>query len=197
MWLVQAVEEPPETIVPTTHGEVVITKHRVETVGKTPIVTPVASASTLALCGTQPVKTHTKVDPWNTKDPWGGFKPSTGPTPMDATESMQQMETRVQNAVFARLPPAPMEDDIPERMSHLEGQVQHLMAKQQGLEAQFQDHSAQQGQQLSSMQAQLNTHGQQLHGHMENQNQAIQSMFAQQMEQIRGLLSKRPREENE
>ena len=55
----------PETIVPTTHGEVVITKHRVETVGKTPIVTPVASASTLALCGTQPVKTHTEVDPWN------------------------------------------------------------------------------------------------------------------------------------
>ena len=40
---------PPETIVPTTHGEVVITKHRVETVGKTPIVTPVASASTLSL----------------------------------------------------------------------------------------------------------------------------------------------------
>ena len=47
------------------------------------------------------------------------------------------------------------------------------------------------------MQAQLNTQGQQLHGHMENQNQAIQSMSAQQMEQIRGLLSKRPREENE
>ena len=138
-----------------------------------------------------------ETDPWTTKDPWGGFKPSTAPAPMDTTESIQQMEMRVQHAVLSKLPPAPMDDDMPERMNQLEGQVQQLIAKQQGLEAQFHDHSAQQGQQLSSMQAQLNTHGQQLHGHMENQNQAIQSMFAQQMEQIRGLLSKRPREENE
>jgi hypothetical protein len=36
---------------------------------------------------------------------------------------------------------------------------------------------------------------QQLHGHLENQNQTIQSLFEQQMTQIRGLLSKRPRDE--
>ena len=197
MWLVQAVDEPSETIVSTTHGEVVVTKYRAEPAGKTPVSKPVASASTLALCGARPVKPTVETDPWSMKDPWSGFKPSTLPAPMDTTESMQQMEVRVQNAVLAKLPPTPMEDDIPERMSQLEDQVQHLLAKQNGLEVQFQDYTVQQGQQLSSMQTQLNTQGQQLHGHMENQNQAIQSMFAQQMEQIRGLLSKRPREENE
>jgi hypothetical protein len=110
---------------------------------------------------------------------------------------MQQLEVRVQNAILSKLPAQSMEDDIPERMSMLEGQVQQLMAKQQGLEGHFQEFSAQQGQQLSAMQVQINSQGQQLHGHMENQNQVIQSMFAQQMEQIRGLLSKRPREELE
>lgn len=194
MWLVQAVEEPPETIVPTTHGEVVITKHRPDPVGKMPVVTPVASASTLALCGTQ--SKALQEDPWNVKGPWGGFKPCTV-SPMDTTDSMQQMEVRVQNAVLAKLPPSPMEDDMPDRMNHLECQVQQLIAKQHGLEGQFQEYSAQQSQQMASMQTQLNTQGQQLHGHMENQNQAIQPMFAQQMEQIRGLLSKRPRDENE
>jgi len=195
MWLVQAVDEPPVAIIPTTHGEVVVTKQKNEPVGKPPVVPPVAAASTLALCGTQS-KPVPDADPWSVKDPWGGFKPST-PAPMDTNESIQQLEVRVQNAVLAKLPPPPMEDDVPERMSQLEDQVQQLMAKQQGLETQFQDFSCQSGQQLSSMQAQLNSHGQQLHGHMENQNQAIQSMFAQQMEQIRGLLSKRPRDELE
>jgi hypothetical protein len=136
-------------------------------------------------------------DPWATKDPWGGFKPSSAVCTPDPNESMQQLEVRVQNAILSKLPAQSMEDDIPERMSMLEGQVQQLMAKQQGLEGHFQEFSAQQGQQLSAMQVQINSQGQQLHGHMENQNQVIQSMFAQQMEQIRGLLSKRPREELE
>ena len=86
---------------------------------------------------------------------------------------------------------------MPDRMSLLEGQVQQLMVKQQGLEGHFSEFSAQQSQQMTAMQVQINNHGQQLHGHMENQNQVIQSMFAQQMDQIRGLLSKRPREEFE
>jgi hypothetical protein len=135
-------------------------------------------------------------DPWTTKDPWGGFKPSTS-AHTDNTESLQQLERRVQDAVLAKLPAPAMEDDMPERMSFLEGQVQQLMVKQQGLEGQFQEFSSQQGQQLTAMQTQINSQGQQLHGHMENQSQAIQSMFAQQMEQIRGLLSKRPRDEFE
>jgi len=197
MWIVQAVEEPSNTIIPTSHGEVVITKHKTDSAGKTLVATPVASAATLALCGTQAGPVTSDADPWIAKDPWGGYRPSQQVGSTDTTESMQQLEMRVQTAVLAKLPAVPMEDDMPERMNHLETQVQQLIAKQQGMETQFQEFSNHQGQQLTSMQAQINSQGQQLHGHMENQNQAIQSMFAQQMEQIRGLLSKRPREENE
>lgn len=196
MWIVQAVEVPSNTIIPTSHGEVVITRHKPEPIGKTPVQAPVASAATLALCGAHADKTAMDQDPWTTKDPWGGFKPSTS-AHTDNTESLQQLERRVQDAVLAKLPAPAMEDDMPERMSFLEGQVQQLMVKQQGLEGQFHEFSSQQGQQLTAMQMQINSQGQQLHGHMENQSQAIQSMFAQQMEQIRGLLSKRPRDEFE
>ena len=196
MWIVQAVEAPSNTIIPTSHGEVVITRHKPEPVGKPSLNTPIASAATLALCGTSSSKPGDH-DPWTTKDPWGGFKPSTAVAHTDNTESLQQLERRVQDAVLAKLPAPAMEDDMPERMSFLEGQVQQLMVKQQGLEGQFHDFSAQQGQQLTAMQTQINNQGQQLHGHMENQSQAIQSMFAQQMDQIRGLLSKRPRDEFE
>jgi len=197
MWVVQAVEDPATTIIATTHGEVVITKHRTEPAGKSPVPTPVASASTLALCGTTTGTCSNDVDPWTAKDPWGGYRPSHTNASADTNTSMQQLEMRVQNAVLAKLPATPMEDDVPDRMNLLENQVQQLFAKQQGLENHFHEFSSQQGQQLTSMQAQINTQGQQLHGHMENQNQAIQSMFAQQMEQIRGLLSKRPRDELE
>ena len=196
MWIVQAVEEPSNNIIVTSHGEVVITRQKTDQNGKSTVVAPVASAATLALCGTQKGQPTTDVDPWIAKDPWGGYRPNhTGAT--DTTESMQQLEMRVQNAVLAKLPAAPMEDDVPERMNHLESQVQQLMAKQQGMEVQFQEFSNHHGQQLTAMQAQINSQSQQLHGHIENQNQSIQSMFAQQMEQIRGLLSKRPRDDNE
>jgi hypothetical protein len=45
------------------------------------------------------------------------------------------------------------------------------------------------------MQTQINTQAQQLHGQLGNQNQSIQAMFNDQMQQIRGLLSKRPRDD--
>ena len=197
MWIVQAVDAPVHTIIATSHGEVVITRHKPDPVGKPVVTAPVASAASLALCGAQPNRQCADNDPWSTKDPRGGFKPSTPVTHAGTNESMMQLETRVQNAVLAKLPAQSMEDDMPDRMSLLEGQVQQLMVKQQGLEGHFSEFSAQQSQQMTAMQVQINNHGQQLHGHMENQNQVIQSMFAQQMDQIRGLLSKRPREEFE
>ena len=45
------------------------------------------------------------------------------------------------------------------------------------------------------MQTQINAQAQQLHGQLESQNQSIQAMFHDQMAQIRGLLSKRPRDD--
>ena len=197
MWIVQSTEDPPTSIIHTTQGEIVIVRQKQEVVE--PAVSPVTvgSASTVALCGA-----HAKAsepDPWAKNDPWGAWKPSTSAVAAGPTEGLQQMETRIQDkiqtAVMAKMQ-APMEqDDIPDRVFALEGQIQQLLTKQQGFEAQLHDFSGQHTQQIAALQGQVNAQAQQLHGHMENQNQTIQSLFEQQMSQIRGLLAKRPREE--
>ena len=105
------------------------------------------------------------------------------------------MEDRIQTAVLAKLQPPMEQDDLPDRVHALEGQVQHLLSKQQGFETQLHEFSGHHTQQLNALQGQVNAQSQQLHGHLENQNQTIQSLFEQQMTQIRTLLAKRPREE--
>ena len=51
MWLLQSVDDPPETILHTTHGEVVISKHKEVPVARSVSISTVGSASTLSLCG--------------------------------------------------------------------------------------------------------------------------------------------------
>ena len=88
-------------------------------------------------CGTNAQPKATETDPWAQHDPWRSYHPVqqahavTGPT-----EGMQQIEERIQTAVLAKTQ-VPMEDDIPDRVQALEGQVHQLLAKQQGLEVQF------------------------------------------------------------
>jgi hypothetical protein len=110
-------------------------------------------------------------------------------------EGLHQIEERIQSAVLAKIQTPMDQDDLPDRVHMLEGQVQQLLTKQNGLESQFHEHSAHHTQQINALQGQVAAQAQQLHGHMENQNQTMQSLFEQQMQQIRGLLAKRPREE--
>ena len=195
MWLVQSTEEPPKPIIHTTHGEIVIVKQQKEQVEQTTKSHPVGAASTLALCGTGGKATPDN-DPWSKADPWRGYKPSCpAPTATGLTEGLQQIECRIQKAVLDKMQPPMEQDDLPDRVHVLEGQVQQLLAQQQGFENQLQDFGHQHTQQINALQGQINTQSQQLHGHLENQNQTIQSLFEQQMSQIRGLLAKRPREE--
>jgi hypothetical protein len=155
----------------------------------------------LALCG----GTHSKDDdPWSQGDPWQKFRPSSAPAPMPAqppipTDSMHQMESRIQAAVMAKLPQAtPMEqDDAPERISALEGQVQQLIFQQSQLDGQFKEFSQHHTQQVSSLQVQMQAQSQQLQGQIEFQNQSMQAMFEMQLSHIRGLFCKRPREDGE
>ena len=88
-------------------------------------------------------------------------------------------------------------DDLPDRLQALEGQVSVLMNKHTAMESQIHEFSGHHTQQLNSMQAQLNSQGQMLHGHIESQNHSIQALFEQQMSQIRNLLAKRPRDDLE
>ena len=171
-----------------------IAKVKQEVVSHTIQPMTLGSAATLALCGKPVDGKQAENDPWVVNDPWKKYHP-TGPATAGPTEGLQQIEDRIQTAVLAKMQPPMEQDDLPDRVQTLEGQVQHLLAKQQGLENQFQEHSSQHTQQITALQGQVTAQAQQLHGHLENQNQTMQSLFEQQMQQIRGLLAKRPRDE--
>jgi hypothetical protein len=80
-------------------------------------------------------------------------------------------------------------------MSSLESQVQMLMTKNQNLEGQFAEFSAQSNNQFALVQQQISQQGQAFHGQLENHAQSVPAMFESQVHQIRNLLTKRPREE--
>ena len=202
MWNVVAVSEPPVNIINMSHGEVLITKQKEHHSQKESSLKPVATPSTISLCGSGggPLK----ADPWTQVDPWSSY---TGPRPATshaaalttATESMHQLESKIEQAVLSKLPQcvAMDQDDMPDRIQDLETKFQSLLSRQQKLEGVVQEQSVQQSAQLGQMQAQLNAHGQQISGQMEAQQHQIQGMFDAQMSQIRSLLAKRPRDETE
>ena len=194
MWSVQSTEDPVNTIIHTSHGEIVVTKQKQENANLAARQVTVGSASTIALC--EKSNAAGEPDPWSKQDPWGGYKPA-APAPVSTgpSEGVQQMEDRIQTAVLAKLQTPMEQDDLPDRVHALEGQVQHLLSKQQGFETQLHEFSGHHTQQLTALQGQVNAQSQQLHGHLESQNQTIQSLFEQQMTQIRTLLAKRPRED--
>ena len=129
MWLVQATEDPPDSILPMSHGDVVVTRHKKPREVKDPKPRPVASADTLALCGNN--GTDGSKDPWLPSDPWGGFKATTHTlVAADATAGLKQLEDKVTQAVLSSLPAqqVPMErDDLPDRMLMLENQMHSIM----------------------------------------------------------------------
>ena len=199
MWVVQSIDTPPTSLVSMTHGEVVITRHK-DQVKSTSHSKPqmVGNPDTIALCGTSgdSKKVGGAVgDPWLQNDPWGSWKGvANASAAIDANESLRQLETRIQAKVMASLPqpePQAMEqDDLPDRMNALEAQVQTLMHKHSSLEFQVQDNAAKHTAQLTQMQNHL------FH-QVETNQKSVQEMFDAQLCQIRSLLAKRPRDENE
>ena len=197
MWLLQAVDEPPAAIIQTSNGEVVISKHREQTAAKTPAPSTVGSVSTLSLCGSSSGQPAGDVDPWLQADPWGPYTMKKGHAAQSsASDGLHQLEERLQTAILAKIPTAMEQDDLPDRMSSLESQVQLLMSKHQTLEGQVTEVSVNTSQQFAVVQQQIQQQGQSFHGQLETHAQGIQAMFTQQMEQIRGLLAKRPRDES-
>ena len=195
MWMVQSVMDPPVSIISTSQGEILISKHKPEGATKPPAALPVAAPSTLALCGSTVTKSG--ADPWLQTDPWKSYQPSGGVQQMPVNEGIRQMEDRIQSTVMSKLSNNMEQDDLPDRIQVLESQMQHMMGKQTAMETQFHEFTGQQSAQLTTMQTQLNAQGQMIHGHIESQNQSIQAMFESQMAQIRNLLAKRPREDGE
>eukprot|EP00438_Fugacium_kawagutii_P015341 Skav202559 [mRNA] locus=scaffold2177:27236:31978:+ [translate_table: standard] len=193
MWVVQALEEPPQRMYQLSHGEIVITKHKTsEKDGKSNPSVPIASPTTLALCGTATKHKEHKEDPWAHYDPWQ--KTIAEPT-APPTDSLKRIEQQIEHAVLARLPqPQP---DTADRLTHLETQMQTMMAKHTSLEKQVKDSEARQTGHIVAIQQQVNQQGQQLQGALEMQQQNMAAMFDAQMTQIRGLLRKRPNDETD
>ena len=202
MWSVVALVDPPNNIISMSHGDVVITKATENSSEPKVPVKPVAAPATISLCGTSMNKG--KEDPWAKADPWSQYVPLAGSAQQqsgisDAAESIHQLESKIETAVLAKLPQvvAMDQDDVSDRVQDLESRFSQLMQRQQQLEVVVNEQGAQQVAQMSQMQSQLNAQGQQIASHMEVQQNQIQNMFESQMAQIRGLLSKRPRDDQE
>ena len=202
VWSVLATEHPPTNIVTMGHGDMVIATVTVSTGDKEDKRKPLATSNTLSLCGQVSQKTGNQ-DPWTFRDPWQSYNPTKSAanvSPPEASASLKQLESKIEQAVLARIPThaaVPMEqDDMPERVDYLEKQIQTLMHKQQQLEGTVSDHHVQQSAQLSQLQGQLNAQGQHVSNQLASQQQNMQQMFETQMQQIRNLLSKRPRSED-
>ena len=199
-WTVHATTAPPTNILHMTHGEVVISTLKAPEAGRQQNKKPFGATATLSLCGSS-TGSNSK-DPWLVADPWQSYQgPRHEPTQhgiQDASESIRQLETKIEQAVLAKIPPQPVamdQDDVQDRVGDLEKQVQVLMNRQQHLETSVQKHHVQQSAQLTQLQTQLNAQSQQVAGQLANQQQNMQQLFDSQMSQIRNLLSKRPRDE--
>ena len=104
MWLLQTIEEPPASILTTTHGEVVISKHKAQgNPSKNIKVHTVGAPSTISLCGADagPIPNE---DPWLAQDPWKQYRPGrhqASATP--AGDGYQQLADRIQSEVLSKL----------------------------------------------------------------------------------------------
>ena len=199
MWLLHAVTAPPSSVLMMSHGEVMITALKPETVAGPHQLPPVATAATLAICGSKPVSSapSSGVDLLQTHDPWKGWQgPARGIVAQpSAQESLAKIEQRIEKSIMSKLPSPqviPMDqDDVPDRLTSLETQMQQMSQKQQQLEQSLADTSSHHSQQMAGLQAQMHAQTQQLHGKMESHHQGMQAMLEAQMGQIRSLLSKR------
>eukprot|EP00438_Fugacium_kawagutii_P003818 Skav230265 [mRNA] locus=scaffold3387:213214:217764:+ [translate_table: standard] len=190
MWLVVAVTEPPQNMFQLEHGEIVITKHKLQDrVEKPDLPKPVASAATIQLVGKTKAVTK-ETDPWQTgTDPWKHYVPQAA----DPTAALQAFESKIEQSVLAKVPNAPADDG---RITTLETQVHQLIQSQAQLKGHVQEAEQRQQNQLTHMQTELQRQGQQLTGALHSQEQTMQAMFEKQFAQIRGLL-KRSRGDDE
>ena len=121
------------------HGQVVVSRCK-QVEDPTVASEVIGQSQTVKLCTSTPAE-----DPWVMKDPWQGYVSSTvAAAPVSQPKvQLAQMEARLEQAILAKSPAAPMEqDDHSDRISILE-QVAQLAGGQQSLEEAVQDHHSQ------------------------------------------------------
>ena len=185
MWNVQSIAEPPQTVFNLPHGQVVVSKVEQTEVPIAPRPTAAGPGATLRLCQ---VADHRGVDPLQIVDPWKATLAKNAlpvPQPQVTASSLQELESRLESSILAKLPSQNMEvDDQSTRITDLEQRLHHLATRQQSLESTVHDNHAQTSQQMQSMQAQMLTH-------MDQHGRKMQNMFEDQMARMESLLNKR------
>jgi hypothetical protein len=76
-------------------------------------------------------------DPWIAQDPWKQYTQGKSASCIpSASDGIQQLADRIQNEVLQKLPAMTQmeQDDMPERLSTLENQVQQLMGQHKALD---------------------------------------------------------------
>ena len=195
IWHVQACVDPPELVITTKHGEVVVNRMpSKQVVSAMPVAPVVASSATLKLCAASEEGT----DPWLKNDPWAAsLTKIPAPSVSDPAAGLKQVEARIEKAILAKLPKPidAMEVDSSaaqqvqdQRIGALEAQVQKLVGHNQHFEQKLDEVQRRTDAQFAQMHHQVQSQ-------IESQGSHIEELFRGQLAQIENLLGKRARTE--
>ena len=212
MWKVQAVDEPPRSIIQLEHGEVLVTKLEDPHVNPGAAMQVVGSDRTKQLCSSS-VK---GIDPLQQNDPWATWsKPASSSVAIPMSEApLANLERKVYESVMAKLPKESMEVDqdgeMDKKINELEKRVLSLHEGQQQLSHRIQEQGVSHGNQIQQLYAQssrleASVHDQsaalgqfqsQFRAQLEQQQGQLDTLFRQQMDRIEELMQqKKPRHE--
>ena len=215
MWKLQAVDPPPQLVIQTDHGELLVTRLNEPTKATSHRPSVVGASQTLSLITAD---RSGAIDPLQLHDPWEqsikkGVASSAGPS-VQASDPVKELEDRVIAAVIAKMPKDSMEIDsdgtdaaVASKVSVLEKQVQELHGTQTKFQAMVCEQSQAQQAQISVLQNQstklesaindnatkLGAFQVQFQHQLEKQQGQLDSLFQQQMDRIEDLFQKKAR----
>ena len=202
MWKVQAVEDPPLHVIPTEHGEMVVSKVSEAAPPSVKTSGVVGASSTVQLCTTG----SSASDPLQTNDPWAAClkQNGNGPKPM-GIDPVELMEQRLVDAVVAKMPeqssPAPLQS----RVAELEQKVAEIADSQHKMQGLVQEQGHIHQQQIAQLEVAVSDQShklvgfqQQFRAQLEQQQGHLDGLFQQQLAKIEDLISgnKKPRRES-
>ena len=196
----QAVDDPPINIIPTEHGEMVVSRLAEEALISSPATQVVGSSHTVQLC-----TTHAAIDPLQENDPWSlAVKQGVSmPAKQALLDPVEQLEMKVVDSVVTKInQDGLMTSQMQARVDALEQKVQDLAEGQNRVQSTVQEqgraHQAQiaqlhqQGQQLESaiqeQAGQLGNFQQQFRAQLEQQQGHLDSLFQTQLSKIEDLI---------
>ena len=202
MWKVQAVEKPPLAIIPTEHGEMVVSQVSEAAQPSVQRSGIVGASSTVQLCTTG----SSSSDPLQINDPWAACLKQNGngskPVNIDPVEVMEQ---RVLDAVVAKMPDTLLSAPLQTRVAELEQKVAEIADAQTKVQGLVQEQGHLHQQQIAQLEVAVSDQShklvgfqQQFRAQLEQQQGHLDGLFQQQLSKIEDLISgnKKPRRES-